>query len=234
MNSAPTVVPTVVATPRRGALKALLRDTDRCRLAVLYRLAGDLGEAQESCQALVSDGDRAWRLPEALDRKLHELSMHLSSDLERTVRAVVHRTVSAAPGRRRTQHRRQQAIDRVRAACHERPGRLLVVTRTAEVIATTGRGARPLLVTHRSLTDVPVVGPVEVELDAGCYPWWRQRHLSATEASTWLQAVLDSVAAALLNEVVARFRDVRAALVGILDERAGLPITELDAAEKAA
>jgi hypothetical protein len=234
MKSASTLVPAGPAGPRQSSIESLRRYVDRCRLAMLYRLADEVAEMQDRCQHAVSDDEGTRGLADAVDRELHKLAVRLTGELDRTFRAIVERALGGAFGRRSAEHPRRLMVDRVRAAGARRPDEVLLVTRTAEVIRIHGTGTQTALSAYRIRSEPPVVKPIEVELAAGSYQLWRQRDdATAVEVQRWLQGALDSVAAELLREVVARFHDMYEAVTGTLDESAGALVT-VETADRAA
>jgi hypothetical protein len=195
------------------------REIGRCRLAALQRLAGDLAQNQERCQRPARERHGGRRLPEDLDRELHTLSLRLTADLDASLRAVVHRTLSAALGRRPDRRLSERVVDDVRAGCAERPNEVLLVTSNAGVTTMPSTYWPARFALARKRADGPIVRPIEVGLTAGCYVVWRKRtEVLPVEVSTWLQRALDSVAAELLNDVVQRCHEVHGVLVQVVAE----------------
>jgi hypothetical protein len=186
------------------------RGVGRWRLTALRHLAADVAGAQDRCQRLASGDPGIGALPDALGRDLRALSIRLTTDLDTGYRVIAERTLSAALGHRPGPVLGQRVAQEVRGICAARPAEILLVTPTGGVTAARGTRALAAFCAEHE----PVVRPVEVGLDASCQVLWR--HRTGVDPGLWLQQALDSVAARLLTEVVARCQEVHGALARTL------------------
>ncbi|MGC9670669.1 hypothetical protein ACNTMW_29505 [Planosporangium sp. 12N6] len=211
---APRVAPG--ATDERWTA-VLEREIRSRRTAAAQRLAIDLAAVHVRCVRETTSEAGCARLASVFDRQLHALSLRATRSVENAATAIMHRVfaeiLEVAPD--------DAALDRIRRATRRAVesadsgapewDRVLLVTSTSGVAATTGPGAVAGLAAVAPAAG-GVLPPIGVALSAGCYTA-RHREGDRRRCRAWLQQTVHTLETELGREVARRFGDLREALV---------------------
>jgi len=191
----------------------------QCRLVALRFLAVDVAAVQDRCEDVIAGPHGPARLPDTLDRELHALSVRLTNGLESAGRGVVDHVLRAALGHppdAAARARAATAIRRARAAAPPDDSPLdevLLLASTAVVTTLRGTSALAALAAGPPTESSAVVRPLGIAVTAGCYALWRGRgDVDRTEASTWVERAIDSIAASLLDQTLSRLAELHRAM----------------------
>ncbi len=221
-------VATSVDGRESGWEELLDRVMTTARQSVRHALTAELDELQDRCAYGVdSDGGPA-RMPAALDREMHALSLHCTGEVDAAIggaiRRVLAHVLAEAP--------RDDVFARVSGALRrgiEEDGpdlaRVLLVTSTSgAVAAVSGAAAAGALRAYQSRAEASgevwpgLLPPLGIGLSGSCYVKWRDPEAEAAAARAWLEEAVRGTESALLRTVDERFEVVRQVLAGLVAE----------------
>jgi hypothetical protein len=196
--------------------EVLDREIGAYAAAAGQRLAADLAAIDLRCVQETGSEDGCARLAYVFDRELHALSVRATRTVDEAATSIMRKVfgeiLGGAPDRAAVARIRRATRRVVEAGDSGAPDwdRALLVTSTAGVAVTTGRGAAASLaaVEPRPATDelLPAIG---VGLSAGCYS---ARHRDGDRCRGWLRQTVRTLETDLGRELAQRFECLREAL----------------------
>jgi hypothetical protein len=222
-------VPKVVATGTDVRWMEILDRESRARaVAVGQRVAIDLANIHVRCVQQIGSGAGCGRLAYVFDHELHGLSARttrlVDSVADILMRDVFTEILESPPDQVALARIRRAARRALASGAGDTPDgetpvavpvwdRILLVTATAAVAATSGHGA------VASLAAVPppplsetLLPPFAIGLSAVCYGMWQQKAPDRKQCQGWLQQAIRVLEIELQRELTERFNELRQAL----------------------
>jgi hypothetical protein len=217
----PAGIAKVVAVGTDSAWMRVLESTTRQRaIAAGQRVAIDLASIHVRCVQQIGSGAGCARLAYAFDHELHGLSARTTRMVDTFATGIIEAVfteILESPPDAAAMARIRRATRRVIASGGDGDppdwDRIMLVTATSAVAATSGHGAVASLAAAppRPLTDA-LLPPFAIGLSAVCYGMWQQKAPDRKQCQGWLQQAIRVLEIDLQRELDERFDRLREAL----------------------
>lgn len=168
---------------------------------------------------LTSDGSRS-RMPAALDREMHALSLRCVDEVDAAVAGIVRRVFDHVLAEAPHDDVLRRVAGALRRGIEEDApdlARVLLVTSTSgAVAAVSGTTAAGALSAYQTRAAQGVLPPLGVGLSASCYRKWRDPGAGVDAARDWLEEAIRGVELALQRALTERFEAVQQVLNGLV------------------